>query len=312
MLGVVRTAAGLVLTSLVAASPAWAAPPENDDYLAATAFNGPGSEMPRDMVTSLPVETSGATLQDDLLRPPSFGGPPEPNACSDIPLDRTIWFRFFPDVDGQVRLQAVGFDATLALLPFVSVSAPLPQGYSCANLRDDTIETLTQRVDDGTGYAVQAGGAAGAAGVLQVSLTFLPDRDGDGVTDEEDRCPRTPGTANGCPPKIVLGITYKYDGAASGATFRYLWMRVAPRGSLIDLRCSRGCRHQRLKVRSRIIRVKSFRGRFLPTGAEIEIRVTKSGYIGAYRKFTVSAGDVKTTDGCLKPGSTVPTRCKVR
>ena len=32
-------------------------------------------------------------------------------------------------------------------------------------------------------------------------------------------------------------------------------------------------------------RVKSFRSRFIPAGAKVEVRVTKRGYIGAYRAF---------------------------
>jgi hypothetical protein len=305
------SAAALILAIAVGAPAATAAPPENDNYLAATALNAPGSEMPRDTVTYPATDTSEATLQADLMSPPAAGGPPEPNACGATPLDRTVWYRFFPDVDGRVKLQAVGFDTTLALVPFTSVDSPLPQGYTCANQRDDTIERLEEPVEAGTGYAVQAGGAAGAAGILQISFTFLPDRDGDGVTDEEDRCPRRPGTANGCPPKIVVGIAYKYDAAANGARFRYLYVRGAPRGARVDVRCTRGCHRHRLKVRSRVTHVKAFRGRFMPAGAKIEIRITEGGYIGAYREFTVSAGDVKTTDGCLQPGSNVPRRsCK--
>ena len=209
------------------------------------------------------------------------------------------------------RLQAVGFDATLALVPFTSVDAPLPQGYTCANLRDDTIEMLDAPVEAGTGYAVQVGGAAGAGGVLQVSFTFLPDRDGDGVTDEQDRCPRRPGTANGCPPEIVAAIGYKYDGAAARREVPLPQRQGGARGARVDVRCSRGCRRQRLTVRSRLTLIRSFRGRFMPAGASIELRITKRGHIGAYREFTVSAGDVTTTDGCLQPGSTVPRRsCK--
>ncbi len=304
----IAVTAALVLAASVAAPAASAAPPENDHYLAATALNAPGSEMPRDTVTTPSTDTTEATLQADLLDPPSAGGPPEPDACRGTQLGRTVWYRFFPDVDGRVKLQAVGFDATLALVPFTSVASPLPQGYACANLRDDTIETIEQPVDAGTGYAVQVGGAMGAGGVLQVGFTFLPDRDGDTVTDEQDRCPRRPGTENGCPPEIVAGIAYKYDGAPSGARFRYLDVRGAPRGSRIDVRCSRGCGRQRLRVRSRLTHIKSFRGRFMPAGARIELRITKRGHIGAYREFTVSAGDVRTTDACLRPGSTEPRR----
>ena len=304
---VIMAIPALAFALLAATVPASAAPPANDDYLAATELNSPGSEMPRDTVTSPATDTSEAGLQADLLSPPSSGGPPEPSGCGASELDRTVWYRFFPDVDGRVRMQAVGFDTTLALVPFTSVETPLPQGYTCANQRDDTIETLDVPVTAGTGYAVQAGGAAGAAGVLQVSFTFLPDRDGDGVTDAVDRCPRRPGTANGCPPKLIAGISYKYDSAPNGARFRYLEVR-APTGARVEVSCSRGCRRERLTVRSRLTRVKSFRGRFMSAGTRIEVRVTKRGHIGTYRRFTVSVGDVTTSDGCLQPGSTVPRR----
>jgi hypothetical protein len=311
MTGFLRAAAVLVLAAAAGPQSAFAAPPDNNQYLAATALNAPGSEMPRDTVSSPVTDTSEATLQADLFSPPSAGGPPEPTACGASPLDRTVWYRFFPDVDGRMKLQAVGFDTTLALVPFTSVRSPQPQGYTCANLRDDTIETLEEPVEAGAGYAVQAGGAAGAAGILQVSFTFLPDRDGDRVTDDHDHCPRHRGTADGCPPKIVATVAHKYGRVAAGVRFRYLRVRGAPRGARITVRCSRGCRRQRLTARSRVTHLRSFRGRLIPDGTSIEVRITRRGHIGAYRKLTVSVGDVKVSDGCLPPGSTVPRRsCK--
>jgi hypothetical protein len=305
-------AAIVALAATLAAAPAASAsPPANDAYMAATALNQPGSEMPRDTVTSPPADTTEATLQTDLLSPPAGGGPPEPDACDGTPLDRTTWYRFFPDVSGRITISAVGLDTVIGLVPFASAAAPLPQGYTCANLRDDTIETLTAAVQARTGYAVQVGGAQGAAGILQVSFTFLPDRDGDGVTDEQDGCPRTPGTAGGCPPKIVARVAYKYDGSARGVRFRYLRVSDAPSGARVDVRCSRGCRHQRLTVRAAHTELTSFRRRFMPVGAAIEVRVTKPGQIGTYTRFTVSAGNVTSTDRCLPPGSSKPRRtCK--
>ena len=297
------------LAALAGAPAAAASPPENDNYLAATQLNSPGSQMPRDSVSSPVTDTSDATVQADLLSPPSVGGPPEPTACGNSPLGKTVWYRFFPDVPGRMKLEAVGFDTTLALVQFSSVQSPLPQDYTCSNRRDDTIERLEAPVEAGTGYAVQIGGAGSASGSLQVNFTFLPDRDRDGVTDDADRCPRRPGTANGCPPKIVAGIPYHYDSTPTGgARFSYLDVRGAPRGARIDVRCSRGCRHLRLRVRSAVTHVKAFSGRVIPTGARIEVRVTKSGYIGAYRAFTVVAGNVSSTDRCLPPGSTRPRR----
>ena len=65
------------------------------------------------------------------------------------------WYRFFPDVEGRISMQAVGFDATLALVQLGSVAAPLPQSYTCANSRDDTIETFSSPVEARTPYAVR-------------------------------------------------------------------------------------------------------------------------------------------------------------
>ena len=77
------------------------------------------------------------------------------------------------------------------------------------------------------------------------------------------------------------------------------------------MRCSRGCRHQRLTVRAERTDLTSFRRRFMPVGAAIEVRVTKPGQIGTYTRFTVSAGNVTSTDRCLPPGSSEPRRsCK--
>jgi hypothetical protein len=219
-----------------------------------------------------------------------------------------VWYRFFPDVDGRISMQAVGFDATLALLPFTSVATPLPQGFTCANARDDTIERLNARVRAGSPYAVQVGGAAGAAGPLQVTFTFTPDRDGDGIGDDRDGCPRLPGTAGGCPPRITASIPYKFDTAPDGVRFRYIQIVDAPFGARVDVRCSRGCRRYSFTVRSNVTRLRSFRGRYVRRGASIEVRVTKRGYIGIYRRFAISAGDVRTTSHCLPPGANSPQR----
>jgi hypothetical protein len=163
-------------------------------------------------------------------------------------------------------------------------------------------------VEAKTGYAVQVGGAGDAVGSLQVNFTFVPDRDDDGVADPIDHCPTRPGTVNGCPPRINAAVPYKYDNAPGGARFRFLKVRGAPTGARIDVRCSRGCKRVRLRVRSRVTPIKAFRGRVMPAGARIEIRVTKAGYIGIYSSFTVAAGDVTSTIRCLRPGSDKPRR----
>src|ERR1700760_4611676 len=92
-----RLTACLALGVALATAPAaLAAPPANDAYLAATALNQPGSEMPRDTVTTPPTDTTEATLQADLLAPPSSGGPPEPDACGGGPPHPATGGRLFP------------------------------------------------------------------------------------------------------------------------------------------------------------------------------------------------------------------------
>lgn len=303
------TAAVILLTCGV--SGALASPPDNDNYLAALALNSPGSAMPTDNVSYPVTDVTEATLQGDLLAPPSAGGPPEPSACGSSPLGHTVWYRFFPNVDGHIRIQSVGFDTTVALVPFASVASPLPQDYSCANVRDDTIENLSAKVDGGSAYAVQVGGTGSLVGSLQVNFTFVPDRDDDGFNDSVDRCPRRPGTVNGCPPRITATVPYRYDDAGGGAKFRFLDVRGAPKGARVDVRCSQACPHVRLTVRRRITHIKTFSGRVMPPGALIEIRVTKRGFVGSYTAFTVATGSVKSTTRCLPVGSSKPRKtCK--
>jgi len=206
----------------------------------------PGSETPRDTVTTPTTATADATVQPDLLNPPMTGGPPEPLTCGPAatPFGKTVWYRFFPDTGGTVTIQAIGFDTTIGLVTYQSPSNPLPQRYACANDRDDSIETLHAKVDAGSGYAVQVGGSGGAAGVLQVSFLYRPDRDGDGVSDDEDRCPALSGTVNGCPPRISVRAVYTFDRTGRGVKMLTANVHAAPDGARIDLRCQPGCEHR--------------------------------------------------------------------
>ena len=306
-------AAGLVVVAAGAnAPPALAEPPANDAYAKAIALNAPGSEMPRDTVTTAATDTTDATVQSDLFNPPAAGGPPEPTTCAPAtePFGRTIWYSFFPEADGKVTIQAIGFDTTVGLVTFASAANPLPQGYSCANKRDDSIETLTANVEGGSSYNVQIGGTGGIAGVVQVSFTYLPDRDSDGVTDDNDRCPTRAGTVNGCPPAITTRVPYTFGGRPGGVKLTTVRVQGAPSGSRIAVRCSPGCGRIRLAYRSPITPIAALAGRFMRNGTKIEVRVTKDGYIGDYARLTVANKDITVLHRCMQPGSTVPrVRC---
>ena len=136
----------------------------------------------------------------------------------------------------------------------------------------------------------------------------MPDRDHVGLCDAADHCPDRRGTVNGCPPRIQAAVPYKYDGTAAGARFRFLGVRGAPKLARVDVRCSRGCARTRRIVRATVTHIDSFRGLALPAGARIVIRITKPGWIGMYRAFTVASGDVSYTERCLPPGSATPRR----
>jgi len=267
--------------------------------------------MPRDTVTTVPVDSMEATVQADLLDPPLTGGPPEPTACNGgAGFGHTVWYRFFPDVDGTIELQSVGYDAALALVPFESVDAPLPQGHTCANRRDDVIERLEAPVEGGLGYAVQVGGIAGAAGTLQLSFTFRPDRDGDGVADDEDDCPRQAGTLNGCPRPIVIRISYGLiPSGRGGAQITHLEVLDAPAGARVAYRCSAGCRAGSRRARKGQTPLPALARRTYAAGTRIELRVTKAGRLGDYRRITVRGGTLKVTRKCLFGSSATPRPC---
>lgn len=300
----------LLAAMAIQASAAVAEPPENDDYLAAIALNAPGSEMPRDTVTTAPTSTADATVQADLLSPPAAGGPPEPSSCGPAatPFGRTVWYRFFPDAAGTVTIQAIGFDATVGLVTFVRPTEPLPQDYACADDRRDSIETLSSKVQAGFAYAVQVGGSGGVAGVLQVGFSYRPDRDGDGIGDDEDRCPTRRGTLDGCPPRITVRAVYTFDRVAGGVKVNTASVQAAPAGARIDLRCKPGCGHRTLTFRPTRTMLPGIAGRFFPKGSQIDIRVTKPGFVGDYVRLTVLADAVSTSHRCMQPGTTVPRR----
>jgi hypothetical protein len=211
-----------LLVLAVAPSLAAAAPPDNDDYWFSTRINEPG-ELLEDF-QDLTTNTAEATEQADLFDPGGGGGGgPEVTQCNfdsgrEVYYGKTVWWDFFPDVDGVVRIQATGFDTVIGLVPYdFDTAEPFRDEWTCADdpaLTSGEIEEFD--VEQGRSYSIQIGGYGGEDGThipfksgnLEFRFTFFPDTDGDGVLDQSDDCGTTPGLAKfaGCPDADDDGV----------------------------------------------------------------------------------------------------------
>ena len=309
-----RAALLLVVALMIAPAAAQAAPPENDDFVAAQRINAVGTAMPRDRITLPTVDTTEATVQADLLSPAGPGGVAEPTDCTSkgrtTPFGKTVWYAFTPDVHGFVAIQSAGYNATLALIRLEGTS---PQDYTCINNLDGLQERMRAEVDAKVAYAIQVGGAADDAGapvsgLLDVSVAFTPDRDGDGVIDDRDGCPTRAGPVDGCLRRIAMAWSEAHDNAGTGIRLTRLLIEKVPRGTLLKLRCSRICGSRRIRTESSKVAIRSLRSRVLTPGTTIEIRASKPGYFGDYLKLRVGSGLTGASGRCLVPGSDRPRR----
>ena len=265
-----------------------------------------------DRITLPTVDTTDATVQPDLFSPPNSGGAPEPTAFASRKKSRTthfgktVWYAFTPDVSRSVSIQTAGYNTTIAL---VRLEASSPQDYTCVNDLDGLQERLRSSVDGNTAYAVQVGGVADDAGdpafgLLDVSVAFSPDRDGDGVVDTRDRWPARAGPVDGCLRRIAMAWSERHDTVGSGIRLTELLLEKLPRGALIEVHCSRICGSRRTRARSSKLAIRSLRRQVLSfAGTTIEVRVTKPGYFGDYLKLRVASGLTGSSDRCLVPGS---------
>jgi hypothetical protein len=299
-------AAGWVVGALLAL-PATAyaqAPPVNDNYLQSAALNAPGSRLERRDTLRAVTDTTNATVQSDVYNPPNSGGPAEPTSCSGAGYGKTIWYDFYPDVNGVVQLRASGYDTVLTAVPFDPRTGRPDFGRAlCANASSSTTEAYFVEVRGGDAYTVQIGGVNDVGGPLEFLFDFLADTDGDGVLDTVDRCDRLDGPRgnNGCPRRQRVTTTLRAMPTASGIEIDGLSV-TARRGSRVVVSCSRGCRRQVKRARSTVT-FPALSGVGLGAGARLEIRVTRPGFFGEFVRYTISAGNFKKIERCMNPGS---------
>jgi hypothetical protein len=275
----------LALGASGAASAQTFRPPTNDNYIDSAQVNAPGSRLDPTGTLLDYVNTSTATVQP-LLYPDR----PEPTTCSSPPgrtvnYGKTIWYDFFPHVDGIMALRAngaAGIDPVLGVSQYSRRTSRLQGRFLCQNdpVAGSSFETYSVEVARGRAYTVQVGGVNNSGGQMSMKFDFLP---------------------------TALRADARLRAAATGNGIRVLRLTVtATRGSRITVSCTRrGCRRagtRRTRRGSTVIR--GISGRSLRAGSRLEIRVTRGGAIGRYLAFQIKRGNFsRLPNRCLLPGS---------
>jgi hypothetical protein len=305
-------AAGWVIAALLALPAVSYAqsppPPLNDNYLQSLRLNDPGTRLERRDTLRDRRDTTNATVQSDVFSPPQSGGPAELTTCKGTSFGKTVWYDFYPDVNGLARLRASGFDTVLAVVPFSRRTGRPNFGDAlCSNASASTTEEFLVEVRKGDSYTVQIGGAGDTGGALEFLFDFLADTDGDGVLDTVDRCDRLDGpeSNNGCPRRLRVSTTLRARPTATGISIDVLTVTVN-RGSRVVVSCSSGCRRQVKRAeRAGTMIFPALGGAELSAGARLDIRVTKPGFFGEFIRYKVLVGNFKKIERCMNPGSRV-------
>ncbi len=291
-----RTIAVLALSALLAlgattamtATAAAPAPPINDNYLESLNINKPGSALNRTETITDVRDTTAATIQPDIFAPPSHGGPPELTGCNGTSESGTVWYDFYPDANGVVRIRtSATFGTIMAVVPFDPKSLlPEESQRKCAVNQATAASELFDNVQAGKSYTVQIGGVAGSAGSIQFLFDYLV------------KAARVHAEAT-------------LAAAPLGSGIRIVSLSVeAPRKARVEVRCTRGCPPQATTARN--VGFSRLRGAVLPNGASLKIYVTAKNEIGTYIEYRIHSGarPFTRTERCLAPGSKKPKPCE--
>jgi len=322
-----RLCLAVALASAALPAAASAAVPPNDNYLASSSLNQPGT--PLTLETPFSVDTTDATVQANMFdfnsQGQPFNGPPqaEPTTCGATSIGKTVWYDFHPDVDGDfyVTVSSTGgtaFTPVLALYEWQLDSSRITSTVTCAAKN----ELVAPGVKKGKHYTLQLGGSGGAGGPLSGTIDFFPDSDDDGVYDvgsPKDACPTTPGTSNGCPPELRASPSINYDRAGGGIRISSFVVNNVPKGATVKARGGGTTQTVKAKKAGKVT-LSKLAGRSANAGSSIELRVTlgrtgsgkyKFGATGAYFKWPVKAGSLGTrVSRCLHAGSNKLERCR--
>ncbi|MFI5003418.1 MAG: hypothetical protein ACHQE6_00245 [Solirubrobacterales bacterium] len=283
MAATLLTIGAMTAMTATAAAPA---PPVNDAYLESLNLNKPGSALDRHNELRDVRDTTAATVQSDIFSPPSRGGPPELTGCNGVGESGTIWYDFFPDANGIVRIRtSATFGTIMAVMPY-DPKTLLPDNSQrrCAVNQTTMASELFYNVQAGRAYTVQIGGVEGAAGSIEFLFGYVVPL-----------------------KRLQAEATLAAQPLAGGVRVVSLAVK-APRRARVEVRCTRGCSPQATTART--VGFPRLGGAVLPDGAALKIYVTAKNQIGAYIEYRIGHGSFTKIQRCLAPGSKKPKRCE--
>ncbi len=148
------------------AGPA-AAAPINDNYLNALNLNEPPTQhhpgTPLNRTETLRDErnTAAATVQSNILSP--HPGEAELTGCNGVTEGKTIWYDFYPNANGLVRIRtSASFGTVMAVMPYNPTTLlPENEQRKCAVNQPTVAGELFANVQAGKSYTIQLGGVNG-------------------------------------------------------------------------------------------------------------------------------------------------------
>lgn len=273
-------------------APCEAAPPApiNDNYLDALNLNEPatphhrGTPLNRTETLRDERNTAAATVQSNILSPQP--GPAEETGCNGVSEGKTIWYDFYPNANGLVRIRtSASFGTVMAVMPY-NPTTLLPENgqRKCAINQPTAAGELFTNVEAGKPYTIQLGGVESAGGNLEFLFDYVVQL-----------------------KRLQAEATLTAQPLAGGV--RVVGLAVsAPKKARVEVRCTRGCRPEAKSARS--LGFPGLHGAVLPNGAALKIYVTAKNEIGAYIEYRIGHANFTKLQRCLAPGSKKPERCE--
>jgi hypothetical protein len=276
---------GIPMAAVGAATPA-PGPPINDNYLESLNLNQPHTALNRTQTLTDVRNTSEASVQSDIFTPPQSGGPAEVTGCEGVSEGRTIWYDFYPDANGLVRIRtSAEFSTVMAVMPFDPKSLlPETSQRKCAVNQTSHAQELFDEVKAGKSYTIQIGGVENAGGNVEFLFDYVVQ-----------------------PKRLQAETTLTAEPLASGVRIVNLSVGASSKAHVV-VRCTRGCATQ--AKTGRTVGFAKLKGTSLRNGAALKIYVTAKNETGAYIEYEIHRGSFTKVQRCLAAGGKKPVACE--
>jgi len=267
-------------------------PPLNDNYIESLELNTPHMALNSVDTLKSVVDTAGATTQSNIFNPCGLSscppGPAEIRSCQGVSDGKTVWYDFYPQANGIVRIRTAGFPNVIALYTFNinphSSLYLLPANRQCVPGTTFPSNELDAQVKKGVAYTFQIGGIDGAGGLLETLFDYF-------ITPMHT---------------VYATSTLSAQEVRGGIRLVALAVSTSPKAH-VEVTCGSYCRPE-TKSGSATESFPHLDGLRLPDRARLTIRVTEKNSIGTFIQYTAAPGRVvfaKITR-CTEPGSQTP------